>query len=181
MRMSELFTSTKEVSLEEFMGIWFKGGEMDIGNQYSNMDKYNYLEYTDNAAIEQYEAIKKEREEFIKSLVDAGECFLYPLTFKNEKDKEKAFEILSKADDLKKSYKNIKTVFDAGWVTTAHHVHNKNRFKEKEVPKLPQHWDEVYLVHKEYPFFNKTLVARNNHDGTVQLFSYNRYSTKNKG
>lgn len=181
MKMSELFTSTKEVSLEEFMQIWFQGGEMDIGNQYLNMNKYNYLEYIDNAAIEKFDELIKAREEFIDSLEAKGECLRYPLSFKNKEDEQKSYEMLSEIEDLQKSYKNIKTVFDAGWVTQSQHIQQRNRFVEKVVPTLPEHWDEVYLVHKEYPFFNKTLVARNNHDGTVQLFRYNRYSAKNKG
>lgn len=172
MKMSELFKETKEVKLEEFMRIWFQGGEMDIGNQYLNMNKYNYLEYIDNAAIEKFDELIKARDEFIASLEAKGECLRYPLSFKNKEDEQKCYEMLSEIEDLQKSYKNIKTVFDAGWVTQAHHIPQRNRFKEKEVQPLPEDWDEVYLVHQAYPVFKKVLVARNNHDGTVQLFRY---------
>lgn len=172
MKMSESFKETKEVKLEEFIDIWFQGGEMDIGNQYLNMNKYNYLEYIDNAAIEKFDELIKARDEFIDSLVEKGECFRYPLTFKNKADEQKCYEMLSEIEDLQKSYKNIKKVFDAGWVTQAHHIPQRNRFTEKEVQPLPEDWDEVYLVHQAYPVFKKVLVARNNHDRTVQLFRY---------
>lgn len=172
MKMSELFKETKEVSLEEFMGIWFQGGEIDIRNKYLKMNKYNYLEYIDNAAIEKFDELIKAREEFIDYLEAKGECLRCPLSFKNKEDEQKCYEMLSEIEDLQKSYKNIKTVLDAGWFTQSHHVPQRNQFVEKVVQPLPEDWDEVYLVHKDHPVFKRVLVARNNQDGTVQLFRY---------
>ena len=59
MRPSEAFQTTKEMKLENFVQIWNLGGERSVGNQFSNMDKANYLECIDKSAEEQIRPLAK--------------------------------------------------------------------------------------------------------------------------
>lgn len=59
MRPSEAFQTTKEMKLENFVQIWNLGGERSIGNQFSNMDKANYLECIDKSAEEKIVLLQK--------------------------------------------------------------------------------------------------------------------------
>ena len=45
-----------------------------------------------------------------------------------------------------------------------------NLFNKTKLEQLPDSWEECFLVYEDYPTFKKVLVARNNMDGTVQLF-----------
>lgn len=53
---------------------------------------------------------------------------------------------------------NVKDYWDAGKHTT------------KTVPSIPDDWEEISITYANYPVFVTKVVARNNHDGTVQLF-----------
>lgn len=64
---------------------------------------------------------------------------------------------------------NIRQYEDAGWVTS--HIKASGYFEEqREVAQLPEDWEEISITYADYPTFFTKIVARNNHDGTVQLF-----------
>ena len=63
---------------------------------------------------------------------------------------------------IEKGHVNIKQIFRPfeGW-------------EDKEVPNLPKDWEELYICDTGYhaKFGRKgKLIARNNHDGTAQMF-----------
>lgn len=64
---------------------------------------------------------------------------------------------------------NIARVFDSGWVTRSLRATGP-QWKTQEIQELPDDWDEVYVCYRNYPQSFRKLIARNNHDGTVQLF-----------
>ena len=66
--------------------------------------------------------------------------------------------------------KNISKSFLTGWVGANLHSGAAHQWEEKEVPHLPEDWDEVSLRYLQYPNWAECVVARNNHDGTVQIF-----------
>ena len=113
---SRIFSKTKEISSEQFISIWNLGGTCDVGNQFSNADKADYLECN--------------------------------------------------------GIMNVNMEFDAGYVLPGIRHDNACKWKAREVMPLPENWEEVYLVYRNYPHFQKVLVARNNHDGTVQVFKF---------
>lgn len=64
---------------------------------------------------------------------------------------------------------NVRNYADAGWVTS--HIKASGYFEEqREVAQLPEDWEEISITYADYPTFFTKIVARNNHDGTVQLF-----------
>lgn len=65
--------------------------------------------------------------------------------------------------------KNVVVYEDAGWVTAGLKVTGFSK-EILEVPSLPDDWEEISVVYENYPTFINKVVARNNHDGTVQLF-----------
>lgn len=166
--MNNLFNKTKEVTLEEFVSIWNKGGSHDIGNQYSNADKTDYLMVVDTKAAEMKAQKEKKLEEFHNSIptYSLGGVGRHPV---NPEDSLRLYQMKAEIQCISTIVTNTRETFDAGWVTSG----LKATGSHKEITKieqLPEEWEECYLVYECYPTFKKVLVARNNHDGTVQLF-----------
>lgn len=122
--MNTLFNKTKEVTLEEFISMWDKGGSVSF-SQYSNGDKRNYL--------------------FVSKDIHGNESY-YTLAVNNVRQYE-----------------------DAGWVTSGIKASGYSE-EQREVAQLPEDWEEVSITYADYPTFFTKVVARNNMDGTVQLF-----------
>ena len=153
------FEHTKEVSLKDFERIWKQGGFLDTGNQFSNADKYRYLEVQDLDIQKSKDSQGKELEKLPFSFYDCS-----PEELKRKR------ELLHKINGIGSAYiKNYTELFDAGWVTAGNCVRNSRR--TREVPSLPLNWKECYLCEKlVHNFSRKVLVAVNNGDGTVQLY-----------
>lgn len=64
---------------------------------------------------------------------------------------------------------NVRNYADAGWVTANLKASGYTK-EQREVVQLPEDWEEVSITFADYPTFYTKVVARNNHDGTVQLF-----------
>lgn len=64
---------------------------------------------------------------------------------------------------------NIARVFDWDWITQSPQVTGPD-WTTQEIQELPDDWDEVYVCYRNYPQAFRKLIARNNHDGTVQLY-----------
>ena len=156
------FKHTKEVSLRDFEKIWKQGGFLDIGNQFSNADKYQYLEVQDLDIQESKDNWNKQLEKLPFSLYDC-----------NEEEAKKYKELIHKLNGIGSAYiANYTDVFDAGWVTAGNFVGHSRR--TREVPSLPANWKECYLCEKlAHNSSRKVLVAVNNGDGTVQLYRTN--------
>lgn len=169
MRPSEAFQTTKEMKLENFVQIWNLGGERSIGNQFSNMDKANYLECIDKSAEEKIVLLQKELDQFMDSIptISIFGCGRYAERAEDVKIANQIQEKINFASQ-KRTVNNITSEFDAGWVLPG--IKHGKSSKTLNISPLPENWDEVWLVYKQYPHFHRILVARNNHDGTVQVF-----------
>lgn len=66
------FEHTKEVSLKDFEEIWKQGGFLYTGNQFSNADKYLYLEVQDLDIQESKDNWNKELEKIPFSFYDCS-------------------------------------------------------------------------------------------------------------
>lgn len=153
------FEHTKEVSLKDFEEIWKQGGFLYTGNQFSNADKYLYLEVQDLDIQESKDNWNKELEKIPFSFYDCS-----------PEEVEKKRELLYKLNGIGSTYiKNYTEVFDAGWVTNANCVGHS--WETRELPSLPLNWKECYLCEKlVHDYSRKVLVAVNNGDGTAQLY-----------
>ena len=64
---------------------------------------------------------------------------------------------------------NIARVFDWDWITQSPQVTGP-QWETQEIQELPDDWDEVYVCYRDGQQAFRKLIARNNHDGTVQLY-----------
>lgn len=117
MRPSEAFQTTKEMKLENFVQIWNLGGERSIGNQFSNMDKANYLECIDKSAEEKIVLLQKELDQFMDSIptISIFGCGRYAERAEDVKIANQIQEKINFASQ-KRTVTNITSEFDAGWV-----------------------------------------------------------------
>lgn len=166
--MKTLFNKTREVSMAQFEAMWANGGYTSIGNQYSNMDKADYLQVVDRDA----EKLKTQKESELEAFHASIPTYTmmgggrYP---ERIEDECKLQEMRAELRAIDVVVTNVAETFNAGWVshsTKATPPHTSTT----AVSALPDAWDECYLVYRSYPTFERKLVARNNMDGTVQLF-----------
>lgn len=168
--MKHLFDKTKEVAMDAFKAIWAHGGYKSIGNQYSNGDKSEYLLVFDRKA----EELRDRKLAEVEAFRDSIPTYTMMGIGKHPVNPEDEIELRAMIDELnnlsaKTQVTNVAEVFDAGWVShSAKAVGAKT--KKVQVPDLPEDWDTVTLVYEVYPVYEHKVVARNNHDGTVQLF-----------
>lgn len=167
--MSNPFHKTREVTLKEFQQIWNEGGYIKSGAQFSNCNSHNYLWVIDKNQQAIFEAEKASYEAWAAQCPKESGVFGIGTKFANFTDWKKAFHWREKLDTMNPKLTNVTTQHSAGFVVGQ--FHGTSRY-ENPVVQLPEDWDEVFLEHYEYGTrsHTKTLVARNNHDGTVQLF-----------
>ena len=115
--MNNLFNKIKEVTLEEFILMWNKGGSRDIGNQFSNADKSDYLMVVDIEASNFKKQKEKELEEFHSSIptYSLGGVGRHPV---NAKDALRLHQMRAEVQAINEVITNIVETFDAGWVTS---------------------------------------------------------------
>lgn len=166
--MIEQFNKIREISVQEFTAIWNKGGTCSIGNQFSNADRADYLKVVDTKASAYKKQKEKELEEFHSSIptYSLGGVGRHSV---NAKDALHLHQLQIEVQCINDIVTNIIETFDAGWVTSGLKANNSQK-RITKLEQLPDNWEECFLVFESYPTFKKVLVARNNHDGTVQLF-----------
>ena len=166
--MFELFTKTKEVTLSQFEEIWKRGGSLSRGSQFSNCDKSDYLLVIDKDA----ETLRRQKEEEMEYLLDSIPTHSMMGVGRHPDSPEDEKLLQAKRDEIysiEPIVTNVTDMFDAGWVSSALKATGPRALK-KELSSLPKNWEECHLVYNQYPTFKRVLVARNNNDGTVQLF-----------
>lgn len=166
--MYNQFNQIKEVSIEQFTAIWNKGGTRSIGSQFSNCDKADYLMVVDTKATAMKAQKERELEEFHSSIptYSLGGVGRHPV---NAKDALRLHQMRAEVQAINDVVTNIVESFDAGWVSSSLHA-IASHTETNAVQALPDYWEECYLIYESYPVFKRVLVARNNYDGTVQLF-----------
>lgn len=166
--MQEMFYQTKEVSLKTFEAMWAKGGTRTVGTQYSNCAKADYLMVVDTKASNFKKQKEAELEAFHASIptYSLGGVGRHPVSIEDERRLRQMQAEVQCIDDV---VTNIVESFHAGWVTSGLRATGSHKEKQ-EVTQLPDNWEECFLVYENYPTFKRVLVARNNMDGTVQLF-----------
>lgn len=155
--MQEMFYQTKEISMQEFTAIWNKGGSRNIGNQFSNADKADYLMVVDTKASN----FKKQKEAELEVLhtsiptYSLGGIGRHPVNSEDEKRLRQLRCEIQCIDDI---VTNITETFSAGWVSSGLRATSSHKEKQ-EVTQLPDNWEECFLVFESYPTFKKVLVA----------------------
>lgn len=149
--------------------MWNRGGFRAIGNQFSNCDKADYLMVVGTKASNLKKQKEKEMEAFhaaIPTHTMGGGVGRHP---DNPEDEERLRQMRDEIRAIDDVVTNITETFDAGWVSAGLHATGASKTTQSVAP-LPEEWEECYLIYENYPMFEKVLVARNNLDGTVQLF-----------
>ena len=166
--MNNMFNKTKEVTIEEFTAMWNKGGSRDIGSQFSNCDKSDYLMVVDIKASNFKKQKEAELEAFHASIPthSIGGVGKHPDKLE---DSLRLYQLRAEVQAINEVITNIVETFDTGWVSSGLKVVGSHK-KITKIEQLPEEWEECYLVYESYPIFKRVLVARNNMDGTVQLF-----------
>lgn len=166
--MKHLFDKTKETTLAQFNSLWNKGGFRSIGNQFSNCDKADYLSVVDTKAKALKDKKEAEMEAFHASIpaYTMGGVGRHPV---NPEDERKLRAMREEIQAIDEEVTNVTETYDAGWVSSGLHAAGASKTSHQCTP-LPEQWEECYLVYESYPIYERVLVARNNHDGTVQLF-----------
>ena len=154
-KFKDSFNKTQEVTLEKFKQIWALGGWDSGTQQFSNTESWDYL-WAEVASKVQHKAEleAKRKEIHTKATFDTGSFGLGQFIVEPE---------LRKAD--------IKIAAELCCYNTG--ITNVTNLQGKHLPlnELPEDWTEIYLKFTRYnQGKNTVLVARNNHDGTVQLY-----------
>lgn len=144
----EAIGKTREVSLAEFERIWALGGWDSGSQQFTNFQSHDYLWVMDKNAQEASFRLKAEASQAWEDY-RAGWGTL-------------TTAVLKSADcrDFERSTLRINNIAQYG-------------HESRGLSPLPENWEECFLENSKYPFkndHNRLVVARNNHDGTVQLF-----------
>ena len=156
-KFKESLNKTQEISLAQFKQIWAIGGWDSGTQQFSNTESWDYL-WAEIASKVQHKAelVLRRSEIHAKATFDTGAFGIGEFIVEPE---------LSKADieiaaELCCYNTGITNVTNLGG-------------KHLSLNELPEDWTEVYLKFNRYKQSKKrtVLVARNNHDGTVQLYS----------
>lgn len=147
-KFRSVISKTREVSLVEFERIWALGGWDSGSQQFLNYQSHDYLWVVNEDAREAFNRLEAEASQAWEDY-RAGRG-------------ELATAVLKSADcrDFERSALRINNITQYG-------------HKSRGLSPLPANWDECFLEFSKYPFKNdhaRLLLARNNHDGTVQLF-----------
>lgn len=170
---------SQEMSISEFIEkYWSLGGYRQIGNQFSNMDKFDYLYVIDKdilqkrrAANDKYLAMIKDEE------AKHGVRFVSWMEYPPHLDKARE-AYLNELEQLDPLVTNITGEFDAGFVSHSQHV-SQGVEKTYGLTELPTNWDTLHVRFREYPAHADALLARNNHNGTVEVFDWTSQYNKN--
>lgn len=149
------FNKTQEVSLEKFKQIWALGGWNSGTQQFSNTESWDYLEAEVASKVQHKAELVAKREEIhAKATFDTGSFGIGEFIVEPELSKA-AIEITAELCCYNTGITNV----------------TNNGGKHLPLSELPEDWTEVYLKFNRYKQGKHTvLVARNNHDGTVQLY-----------
>ena len=149
------FNKTQEVSLEKFKQIWALGGWNSGTQQFSNTESWDYLEAEVASKVQHKAELVAKREEIhAKATFDTGSFGIGEFIVEPELSKA-AIEITAELCCYNTGITNV----------------TNNGGKHLPLNELPEDWTEVYLKFNRYKQGKHTvLVARNNHDGTVQLY-----------
>ena len=154
-KFKDSFNKTQEISLAQFKQIWELGGWDSGSQQFSNTESWDYL-WAEVASKVQHKAeLEAKRSEIhAKATFDTGLFGIAEFIVEPE---------LRKAD--------IEIAAELCCYNTG--ITNVTNLGGKHLPlnELPEDWTEVYLNFNRYKQGKHiVLVARNNHDGTVQLY-----------
>lgn len=154
-KFKDAFNKTQEVTLEKFKQIWAIGGWDSGSQQFSNTESWDYLWVEVGYKVEYKAELEAKREEIhAKATFDTGSFGIGEFIVEPELrkyDSELAAELCA---------------FNTG-------ITNTTNLGGKHLPlnELPEDWSEVYLSFSRYKQGRHVvLVARNNRDGTVQLY-----------
>lgn len=153
-KFKDAFNKTQEVSLEKFKQIWALGGWDSGTQQFSNTESWDYLWATSAHKVQHKAELEAKREEiYAKATFDTGSFGIGEFIVEPELRKA-AIEITAEL-----------CCYDTG-------ITNVTNLGGKRLPlnELPEDWEEVYLKSNRCKQGKTVLVARNNHDGTVQLY-----------
>lgn len=154
-KFKDAFSRTQEISLAKFKQIWELGGWDSGSQQFSSNESWDYLWVEVGYKVEYKAELEEKREEihakatFDTGLFGIGEFIVEPELRKY--DIELAAELCA---------------YNTG-------ITNVTNLGGKHLPlnELPEDWSEVYLNFSRYKQGRHVvLVARNNRDGTVQLY-----------
>ena len=155
-KFKDSFNKTQEVTLGLFKQIWALGGWNSGTQQFSNTESWDYLWAEVASKVQHKTELEAKREEIrTKATFDTGSFGIGEFIVEPE---------LSKAD--------IEIAAELCCYNTG--ITNVTNLGGKHLPlnELLEDWTEIYLKFNRYKQGNKrtVLVARNNHDGTVQLY-----------
>ena len=154
-KFKDAFNKTQEISLAQFKQIWAIGGWDSGSQQFSNTESWDYLWAEVASKVQHKTELEAKRKEIhAKATFDTGLLGIAEFIVEPE---------LRKAD--------IEIAAELCCYNTG--ITNVTNLGGKHLPlnELPEDWTEVYLNFNRYKQGkNITLVARNNHDGTVQLY-----------
>lgn len=154
-KFKDSFNKTQQISLAQFKQIWAIGGWDTGSQQFSNTESWDYLWAEVASKVQHKTELETKRSEiyekatFYTGAFGIGEFIVEPE--------------LRKAD--------IEIAAELCCYNTG--ITNVTNLGGKRLPlnELPEDWTEVYLKFNRYKQGKRTvLVARNNHDGTVQLY-----------
>ena len=154
-KFKDSFKKTQQVSLENFKQIWALGGWDTGTQQLSNTESWDYLWAEVASKVQHKTKLVAKREEIhAKATFESGSFGIGEFIVEPELSKA-AIEITAEL-----------CCYDTG-ITNVTNLGGKRLM----VTELPEDWTEVYLKFNRYKQGKHTvLVARNNHDGTVQLY-----------
>ena len=154
-KFKDSFKKTQQVSLENFKQIWALGGWDTGTQQLSNTESWDYLWAEVASKVQHKTKLVAKREEIhAKATFESGSFGIGEFIVEPELSKA-AIEITAEL-----------CCYDTG-VTNVTNLGGKRLM----VNELPEDWTEVYLKFNRYKQGKQNvLVARNNHDGTVQLY-----------
>lgn len=152
---------TREVPLAEFERIWALGGWESGSQQFINCQSHDYLTTRDLSWVEKIDVKRAE----MQRLWDT-----YTYTLSSGPDPL----IHWKCNKARYRYSQLsaEVLNDRAFRLGRNNI-IRCGYKDWSLSPLPALWDECYLWYSKYPFkndHNGLLVARNNGDGTVQLF-----------
>ena len=154
-KFKDSFNMTQEVTLEKFKQIWALGGWDTSTQQFSNTESWDYLLAEVASKVQHKTELEAKREEIhAKATFDTGSFGIGEFIVEPELSKA----AISIAAEL--------CCYNTG-------ITNVTNLGGKRLPlnELPEDWTEVYLKFNRYKQGKHTvLVARNNNDGTVQLY-----------
>lgn len=154
-KFKDSFNKTREISLAQFKQIWAIGGWDSGTQQFSNTESWDYLWAEVASKVQHKTELEAKRSKIHeRATFDTGSFGIGEFIVEPE---------LRKAD--------IEIAAELCCYSTG--ITNVTNLGGKHLPlnELPEDWTEVYLKFNRYKQGkHNVLVARNNHDGTVQLY-----------